>query len=199
MISYIKGKVIVRGNEERYGYLDVVTESGVGYRVFVPTTLVVEDECELFTSFQVREDSQALYGFLTAKDRDFFELLITVSGIGPKLAISIISVYSVNTVATLILKGDHGSLSKVPGLGKKGSQKIVVELEGKLTDRGYSAVEGEVPLNSAVLKELSSALKSLGFSGENLKEYLVHGENVLKNNPSYTVEDLIKSVLKSHD
>jgi Holliday junction DNA helicase RuvA len=199
LISYIKGKVIGRGNEDRYGYLDLVTQAGIGYRVFVPNTIETQEECELYTSFQVREDSQALYGFLTAKERDFFELLITVSGIGPKLGISILSVYPTDTVATLILKGDHGALSKVPGLGKKGSQKIVLELEGRLSQKGYSASKDLVMVNDKVLKELHNALKSLGFAGDNLKEYTVLGEKLLKENPSYAVEDLLKSVLKSND
>jgi Holliday junction DNA helicase RuvA len=199
LISYIKGKVAGQGREDRYGYLDIVTAGGVGYRVFVPNTLTVEAECELYTSFQVREDNQALYGFLTASDRDFFELLITVSGIGPKLGISILSVYPTETVASMILKGDHAGLGKVPGLGKKGSQRIVVELESKVGDMGYTAVKGEMPINDKVIKDLHNALKSLGFSGDNLKEYVRLGEKLLKENPSYMVEDLIKSVLKSND
>ncbi len=199
MISYLKGKVISRGSEERYGYVDIVTSAGIGYRVFVPNNIVVEDECELYTSFQVREDSQTLYGFLTATERDFFELLITVSGVGPKLGISILSIYPTSTVATLILKGDHVALSKVPGLGKKGSQKIVLELENKLADRGYTASKDVKMVNEKVIKELQGALKSLGFSADNLHEYVQLGEKVLSENPAYTVEDLIKSVLKRND
>jgi Holliday junction DNA helicase RuvA len=132
-------------------------------------------------------------------DRDFFELLITVSGIGPKLGISILSVYPTKTVAAMILKGDHVGLGKVPGLGKKGSQRIVVELESKVGDMGYTAGSGEPMVNDKVIKDLHNALKSLGFSGDNLKEYVKLGEKLLKENPSYMVEDLLKSVLKSND
>lgn len=195
MISFVKGKVIKRGSSERHSWVDILTNSGVGYRVFTPSNMgSFSDECELYTSFQVREDSQALFGFLTMSDRDFFELLITVSGVGPKLGIGIMSMFTTDQIKSLIAQKDHESLSKVSGLGKKGSQKIVVELESKLGD--FDSVDVGSSSNS-VIKELKVALKTLGFSGEALNEYVKEAEKALSANASLELEELIKLVLKS--
>ncbi len=195
MISYITGEILKRGESERHSWVDVLTQSGVGYRVLIPSNVSFDaQKSELFTSFQVREDSQVLYGFSSPLDRDFFELLITVSGVGPKLAISIMSVYTTDQIKSLIVKKDHESLSKVGGLGKKGSQKIIVELESKL--EGFVAMDG-VESSSSILKELKVALKSLGFSGEGLEEYVSAAQEILSEKPETSLEELIKLVLKS--
>ncbi len=180
MISILKGQVekIVVG--DKYNMVDVLTDSGVGYRVIVlaKDSYVQGNLVKLFTSFQVREDSQTLYGFATESVRDFFELLLTVSGIGPKIAIAVLSAYSVDDVASFVVNKDHQSLSKVSGLGSKGAQKIVVDLENRLTGLDLKLSKSGVGGN-LMHRELSEALKSLGFSGEALKGYLEKAENLL--------------------
>jgi Holliday junction DNA helicase RuvA len=108
MISYISGKVL-KNNIGKVNFLEVLLPSGIGYRVYVTSLfkfLEKGSDISLFTSFQVREDSQSLYGFNTEIERDFFEQLLTVSGIGPKVAISILSTYDIAKIKELVMDGD---------------------------------------------------------------------------------------------
>ena len=194
MISYISGKVL-KNNVGKNNYVDVLLSSGIGYRVFVTAMFeFVKDgsEISMYTSFQVREDSQTLYGFSTKEERDFFEELLTVSGIGPKSALSILSTYSMERVKKIVLDGDSVLLSKTPGLGLKGAQKVILELRGKIDfEKDDENIKGNIKLN-----ELKEALKSLGFTGSDLKESIKRGEGILKNG-DVDIEILIKKVLQS--
>ena len=194
MISYISGKVL-KNNVGKNNYVDVLLPSGIGYRVFVPAMFeFMKDgsEISMYTSFQVREDSQTLYGFSTQEERDFFEELLTVSGIGPKSALSILSTYSMEKVKKFVLDGDSVLLSKTPGLGLKGAQKVILELRGKIDfEKDDENIKENVKLN-----ELKEALKSLGFTGSDLKESMKRGEGILKNG-DIDIEILIKKVLQS--
>ena len=193
MISYISGKVL-KNNIGRNNYVDVLLPSGIAYRVFVTSMFNFLEEgsqISMYTSFQVREDSQTLYGFSTQEERDFFEELLTVSGIGPKSALSILSTYSLDRVKTIILDGDSVLLSKTPGLGLKGAQKVILELRGKIDfEKDDLQMKGNVKLG-----ELKEALKSLGFVGKDLKDGMKKGEEVLKEG-DVDIEVLIKKVLQ---
>ncbi|KKP43205.1 Holliday junction DNA helicase RuvA [candidate division WS6 bacterium RIFOXYD1_FULL_33_8] len=192
MISYISGKVI-KNEIGKVNYMDILIPSGIGYRVFVTSQFkFVEKDTDVFvyTSFQVREDSQTLYGFNTELERDFFEQLLTVSGIGPKLGLSILSTYSMERVKELVLEGDSKMLSKVSGLGLKGAQKIILELRGKIDfDRDDINSKSDIRL-----KELKEALRSLGFTGSGLEESVKRGGELLKKE-NMDIEDLIRKVL----
>ena len=196
MISYISGKVI-QSRVGKVNYVDVLLPLGIGYRVYVTSQFkYVKDgsDIQIYTSFQVREESQTLYGFNTEIERDFFEELLTVSGIGPKSAISILSTYPIDTVKQIILDGDSKLLSKVSGLGLKGAQKVILELRGKIDfDMEDSNVKGDIKL-----KELKEVLKSLGFKGKELDESVGRGEDILKKG-DIDIEVLIKKVLSSND
>ena len=193
MISYISGKVL-KNNIGRNNYVDVLLPSGIAYRVFVTSMFNFLEEgsqISMYTSFQVREDSQTLYGFSTQEERDFFEELLTVSGIGPKSALSILSTYSLDRVKTIILDSDSVLLSKTPGLGLKGAQKVILELRGKIDfEKDDLQMKGNVKLG-----ELKEALKSLGFVGKDLKDGMKKGEEVLKEG-DVDIEVLIKKVLQ---
>lgn len=192
MISYISGKVL-KNNIGKVNFLEVLLSSGIGYRVYVTSLfkfLEKGSDISLFTSFQVREDSQSLYGFNTEIERDFFEQLLTVSGIGPKVAISILSTYDIAKIKELVMDGDSKGLSKVPGLGNKGAQKVILELRGKIDfDK-----EDIGKKNSEKLKELKEALKSLGYTGRSLEESIKKGDEILEEN-DMEIEDLIRNVL----
>ena len=194
MISYISGKVL-KNNVGKNNYVGVLLPSGIGYRVFVPAMFeFMKDgsEISMYTSFQVREDSQTLYGFSTQEERDFFEELLTVSGIGPKSALSILSTYSMEKVKKIVLDGDSVLLSKTPGLGLKGAQKVILEIRGKIDfEKDDENIKENIKLN-----ELKEALKSLGFTGSDLKESMKRGEGILKNG-DIDSEILIKKVLQS--
>ncbi len=193
MISYISGKVL-KNNIGRNNYVDVLLPSGIAYRVFVTSMfnfLEEDSQISMYTSFQVREDSQTLYGFSTQEERDFFEELLTVSGIGPKSALSILSTYSMDRVKKIILDGDSVLLSKTPGLGLKGAQKVILELRGKIDfEKDDLQMKGNIKLG-----ELKEALKSLGFVGKDLKDGIKKGEEILKEG-DVDIEVLIKKVLQ---
>lgn len=193
MISLIKGTIAKFGNSEKNSYIDVLTNSGVGYRVLVPSNKLFNtgEEVTVYTSFQVREDSQTLFGFNDEVIRDFFELLITVSGVGPKTAMNILSTYSMEEVVGYINEKNHKALSKVSGLGSKSAQKIIVELENRV--EGYESVAGG---ENSMLKELKDALSVLGFSGKALEGYVKKGEDYVDEVGS--VDQLIKIVLQDN-
>ncbi len=193
MISYISGKVL-KNFIGKNGYVDILTNAGIGYRVFVTSQFNyadIDSEISVYTSFQVREDSQTLYGFNTQQERDFFEELLTVSGIGPKSAISILSTYSIEKIREIVAQGDSKLLSKAPGLGIKGAQKVILELRGKIDFDN----EDKLDLESEKLKELKEALKILGFKGSELELSVKRGGEILKKE-DIEIEVLIKKVLQ---
>jgi holliday junction DNA helicase RuvA len=192
MISYITGKVL-KNNIGKNNFVDILISNGVGYRVHVLSIFPFSEKdtvVSLYTSFQVREDSQTLYGFSSEVERDFFEQLLTVSGVGPKVALSILSTYSIEKVKEIVLDADSKLLSKVSGLGLKGAQKIILELRGQINfDK-----RDEQELNSGKIKELKEALRSLGYSGHTLDESAKKGSDIL-NEGDIEIEDLIRKVL----
>lgn len=146
----------------------IVEVGGVGLSLAVTqkTTaqLNVGVSVQLFTTLVVREDALTLYGFLEDGDRALFELVQTVSGIGPKVALSIVSSLSPSQLAVAISQEDISAIEKVPGIGRKGAQRLILELKGKLTDFGTSSKSER---HQPVWREqLTSALVSLGFTAK---------------------------------
>ncbi|MCD4756230.1 Holliday junction branch migration protein RuvA, partial [bacterium] len=177
----------------KQSYIDILISSGVGYRVFVPTNtkvLPVKSDIKIYTSFQVRQDNQTLYGFEKESDRDFFEQLIGVSGIGPRIGLAILSTYPQEELEGIILEGDSRKLSKVLGLGIKGAQKIILELRGKIDFKD----EDKQSIESKRIKEFKDAMRALGFSGESLKLYVKKAEKILDGG-MLEIEELLKKVL----
>lgn len=193
MISSISGKVM-KNYLGKSSYTDILLSCGIAYRVYVSSLFEfknVGDNIDFFTSFQVREESQTLYGFVKEEERDFFELLLTVSGIGPKSALSILSTYSMERVRQLILDGDSKLLSKVSGLGLKGAQKVILELRGRI-DFDKEDAQGK---EDERLVELKNALKVLAFKGKELEDGVRRGADILKKE-DIDIEALIKKVLQ---
>jgi Holliday junction DNA helicase RuvA len=158
MIGQLRGAVAHKG--ERHVILDV---AGVGYRVATTPetvkTLSLSETSTLLTHLAVRENALDLYGFRTARELEFFELLLTVSGVGPKSALAIISLAPPDVLEKAILGGDASYLTKVSGIGKKSAEKIVVELKDKLV---ALTPAGGPTLNSEA--EAVEALQALGYS-----------------------------------
>ncbi|HOB20416.1 MAG TPA: Holliday junction branch migration protein RuvA, partial [Candidatus Atribacteria bacterium] len=132
MYAYIKGTLEEVGNQQV-----ILEANGIGYLIYVPNTVISDlpgqgEATKLFTYMHLREDVQELYGFLDEEDKLFFEKLITVSGIGPKAALNMLSSYSRLQLATAILTGDSKLLSTVPGVGRKTADRIILELKDKL-------------------------------------------------------------------
>ncbi|MDO8659152.1 MAG: Holliday junction branch migration protein RuvA [Candidatus Parcubacteria bacterium] len=169
MIGSIKGKIILKTEK----FL-IVETNGVGYKISVsPDTLSQVQktgaEIMLWIHTHVREDILDLYGFLERKELEFFEMLINVSGIGPKGALSILGITSIETLSKAISTGDTSYLTKVSGIGKKTAEKIVIELRDKLANKMKGGEEG-----TSLQGELDAleALKSLGYSQNQAREAL---------------------------
>jgi len=144
----------------------VVEVGGFGLSVLVTpsttTQVALGSQIQLFTSLVVREDSLTLFGFVNEESRSLFELVQTVSGIGPKVALSILGALTPEDLGRAISQEDIGAIEKVPGIGRKGAQRMILELKGKLSDLSNSQqYKGHQP---AWREQLSSALVSLGFS-----------------------------------
>ena len=192
MISFIKG-CIQKKSIAKDAYVDISTNSGVGYRIAIPTTYILPpkgEEYSLFTHLHVREDIQALYGFQTEEERDFFEQLIEISGIGPKIGMSILSAFDRAELERLIEDGDAKSLSKVPGLGMKRAQKIIIEL------RGIIDLSKEKTEDSSIIKDLREALRTLGFDSNAVKEKIKIAEEIVEKEKDTDISELIKRVIK---
>jgi Holliday junction DNA helicase RuvA len=143
----------------------VVEVSGVGYQVFIPAPLRDQlrrgENAFLFTHLVVRQDALTLYGFETAEGREFFDLLLGVNGVGPRLALAILSVLTPDTIRRSVFNEQAEVFSRVPGVGKKTAQKILFHLQDKIT-----VVEGLEPMAafSEVDSEVLNALTALGYS-----------------------------------
>lgn len=170
MIAYIKGIVTHRLMEAIY-----VNVHDVGYRVYVPSSvqsqLQVGEETCLYTYTNVREDAIQLYGFLTIEDYELFLMLISVSGIGPKLGLGILSAISPDQFVGLIISGDTKGLQKLPGIGKKSAERLVLELNDKIESLGIAGtftpggtISALVKAPVGVTEEVVEALMTLGYS-----------------------------------
>ena len=170
MISLLTGKILELG--DRYAIIDV---HGVGYKVFSTDDTVrrfsIGADTTFFTHLSVREDSQDLYGFSNKKERDFFELLITISGIGPKSALNVLSLVSVDALVSSIRTGSVAHLVKVSGIGRKTAEKIVLELKDKL---GSIESYGKTELSTDMSSDMDAvlALQSLGYDADEAREAL---------------------------
>lgn len=175
MIAYIKGIVTHRLVEAVY-----VNVHDVGYRVYVPSSvqshLQVGEETCLYTYTNVREDAIHLYGFLTIEDYELFLMLISVSGVGPKLGLGILSAISPDQFVGLIISGDTKGLQKLPGIGKKSAERLVLELKDKIESLGIAGTFTPSGTISALVKapvgiteEVVEALMALGYSAQEVQ------------------------------
>jgi Holliday junction DNA helicase RuvA len=158
VIAWLRGKLV-----EKEPARVVIDVHGVGYEVFIPTTTFTAmpapgSDVTLDIHTHVREDALALYGFSSRHERRVFERLITISGIGPRLAVTILSGGSVEGLVGAIRRGDLARLTSIPGVGKKTAERIVVELKDKLQD-----LSAEAP-KPVVETDVLSALENLGYS-----------------------------------
>ena len=161
MISLLNGTIRAI-NSDRV----IIEVQGVGYSVLVTgatsASLTLGATATVHTSLIVREDSLTLFGFLDEESKNTFELLQTVSGVGPKVALSILGSLSIEDLARAIAQENVGAIEKVPGIGKKGAQRMILELKGKMTRVG--AHSNQMNHQPAWREQLTSALVSLGFT-----------------------------------
>ncbi len=188
MIHFLHGKLV-----EALPTQVTVEVHGIGYEVLIPLSSFDKlpppgQEVKLLTHLAVREDAHTLYGFMTGAERDMFRLLINnVSGIGPKLALNVLSGMNVTALRGAVAGGDVKALSQISGVGKKTAERIVVELRDKIGPAG--AWEAEQKTNDAVL-----ALLALGFKPIDAHEAVRVAQAAL--GAPATVEDLVRASLR---
>jgi Holliday junction DNA helicase RuvA len=164
MIASIRGTLIFIGVDHC-----VVETGGVGFLIFAPRNVLgalgeLGGDTLLYTHLHIREDVLALYGFASPDQRHLFETLLGVSGVGPKVALSLLSGGPPEELRVAIAGGDTTRLTHVPGVGKKMAERLVLELRGKLDVKGLPAAAGATPALMAVNAELAEMLVGLGFS-----------------------------------
>jgi Holliday junction DNA helicase RuvA len=188
MIGSVRGSVV-----ERTATGEVLVEvGGVGYRVHVPAsalpTLHPGDAAFLFTHLHVREDAMLLYGFPTRDERDTFEALIGTTGVGPKLALAMLSVHSPSALRRALLEDDLAALTLVPGVGKRTAQRLLVELKARLEVPELDITEtggGRAPR-----ADVRAALAGLGYGPDEVRDVVAQLPE------GGTVEDLLREALK---
>ncbi len=190
MIASVRGEVLDIALDHV-----VIEACGVGYKVMAaPSTLATlrrGSEVRLITAMIVREDSQTLYGFADGDARDLFLTLLGVSGVGPKIALATLAVYDAPSLRQALGDGDVTALTRVPGIGKRGAERMVLELRDKIGPA--HAASGVVALNGhSVRGPVVEALVGLGFA---LKQAEEATDKVLANEPEATTSGALRSAL----
>ena len=187
MISYLKGRVI-EASFNRF----IIDVGGVGYGVSLSVQTAAQlskgNDVELFISEVVREQAYDLYGFLSLKEQTLFEQLNKVSGVGPRLALSILGLGDSNDIASAVGRSDDKYFSRAPGVGKKLAERLVIELRDKVDSVILSSADSASEHGSLDAK---SALMSLGFSSEDARKMLDGVDN------SLSIEQQVTAALKN--
>ncbi len=196
MISHLRGVL------EQVGQGHVVIDVGnIGYQVKVPASVLnrlppAGDEIKLFTIQVVREDDISLYGFLNNEERSLFSLFLSVSGVGPKTAMAIISGFPIDRLVGAVAQGDTALLSSISGVGKKTAERIVVELKEKIA-KAYAVkpaeMAGGLKGDQAIISDSIAALIALGYSPREARDTITK----MKLENAGSVEAVLKEALKS--
>ena len=187
MISYIKGIL-----EDMSPGMVVVDNHGIGYQMMVPmrgeSFPKIGQEIKIYTHMHVREDDVSLFGFLSKEEKEAFELLIGVNGIGPKVGLSVLSTLSVYELKMAVISEDVKTISKTPGLGPKGAKKLILEEDGV----GAEIFDTSVDSSDSVMITIEG-LVSLGYS----KSEAAIAVNKVEDAKDLTPEELLKKALKN--
>lgn len=184
----------------------ILTNSGVGYEIELPIpdfcTLTLGDEVSLFTHLHIREDAQSLFGFIDQKDKEIFKKLIKINGVGAKMALAILSTLNGDELKHAIIYDDETLLIKVPGIGKKTAQRLIIELKDKLDNlENNTETQTHPDISSTnfsyISKEVESALLSLGYKEKEAQIAIRAAQKQLNNAGStYDTASLLKTSLK---
>jgi holliday junction DNA helicase RuvA len=190
MIASIRGEVLDVALDHV-----VIEAAGVGYKLMAtPSTLATlrrRSEARLITAMIVREDSQTLYGFPDSEARDLFLTLLGVSGVGPKIALATLAVYDAPALRQALADGDVAALTRVPGIGKRGAERLVLELRDKIGPVGTTASSTAVN-GHAVRGPVVEALVGLGFAVKQAEEAI---DKVMANEPEATTSSALRAAL----
>jgi len=191
MIAYIEGVLLVK--REKYSIIN--TKNDIGYKVKLKSSysnnLKENSKVSLFIYSHIREDAFDLFGFETIEELDFFETLLSVKGIGPKVAMEIIN-FDINLIKTAIIEKNHAIISKIPGIGKKSAERIILELKEKVNIDTISNFNSSINLENENSEDLIFALVNLGFNRNHVVNTLSKIPNEIK-----TDEEKIKYFLQN--
>ncbi|MBI5254432.1 Holliday junction branch migration protein RuvA [Candidatus Falkowbacteria bacterium] len=188
MIAYIKGKIKFKGEN-----FVVLENNGIGYQIFIPQELLLKieigDAMEFFMHQHVREDALQLFGFATAEELKLFELLISISGIGPKTGLGVLSVAKVGDIKSAIINQDASILKKVSGIGAKMAERIILELKNKVAGIvGVGDIKSKEEMGADA--DAIDALVALGYAREKAREVLK------KTNSDLDIGERVKEALR---
>ena len=193
MISYLKGRLA-----HKQASSIIIDVNGVGYQVFISlntySALKDEEACTLHTHLHVKEDSHTLFGFSDVKERATFLQLISISGVGPTTALTVLSTLSSSELKTAILNEEAKVIQSVKGIGAKTAQRIILELKDKVAKEGFEVGDQSGLVDNRIKGEALTALMTLGYAKAVAEKSI---EKVLKRTPNLSLEEIIKNVLKS--
>ncbi len=177
----------------------LMTESGVGYAIALPSHTLSRlpkqgEWISFYTSFQVREDSQELYGFETFDERQTFEILVSISKVGARTALAILSMFRPDDLRKLVFEDDMLSLTRVSGIGKKTGQHIFLELKYKLKVDSLPTSAGVAPSVGSVLRDVLDGLSNLGYAEEEAAPLV---KQILQEEPDLDVSAALRATLKA--
>ncbi len=188
MISYLKGTLIKRSPTQV-----IIEVGGVGFGVFVPLSVFYRlpeegKEVDIYVCTHIQKEQISLYGFLSPEEKELFELLVTVRGIGPKMALNLLSGMEIEELKSALIKGDKESLCKIPGIGPKTAERMIFELREKLSVEKVKGQTLHPHFEDALL-----ALMKLGYTKKEAKKAL---QRVIEEKEPLSLEELLKEALK---
>ncbi len=192
MITHIRGRLAEKNPDH------VVVEcNGLGYHLHISlqtfSAIPEKEEIKLFTHLVIREDAHSLYGFHTKTEREIFKLLISVSGVGPSTAITMLSSMDTEQIQQAIASEDVSRIKSVKGIGIKTAQRVIVDLRDKIL-KSYEIPEDFSPSDNTIKTEALSALEVLGFARKRIEKVI---QVILQDSPGISLEELIKQALKN--
>jgi len=205
MISYLKGKVAEVAKNSNNRFFVILEVQGIGYEIQIPSRLSrqisvnSEEDIQIFTHLQIREDQQILYGFSSLAERDLFRQLISVTGIGSQLAIALIDTFELSELVQAIVTANIRILIKAPGVGKKTAERISLELKTKLSQwrngAGITTSTRENMPSLEILEDVELTLLALGYTNEEIDSVIsiLSKDQLLMKNP--TVEEWIRNAI----
>ena len=192
MITHIQGKMVEKNPDH------VVVEcNGLGYQIIISlqtfSNIPDQENLKLYTYLAIREDAHILYGFYNKTEREIFKLLISVSGVGPSIAMTMLSSMDTEEIQQAIGSEDVSKIQSVKGIGLKTAQRVIVDLKDKIL-KSYEISEDLPSSNNTIKIEALSALEVLGFSRKKIEKVI---QVILQNSPDISLEELIKQALKN--
>jgi len=192
MITHIQGKMVEKNPDH------VVVEcNGLGYHVNISlqtfSNIPDQENLKLYTHLVIREDAHILYGFYSKMEKEIFKMLISVSGVGPSIAITMLSSMDTEEIQQAIGSEDVSKIQSVKGIGLKTAQRVIVDLKDKIL-KTYEISEDLPSSNNTIKIEALSALEVLGFSRKKIEKVI---QVILQNSPGISLEELIKQALKN--